>query len=210
MEGFSGHLRTIVCSSMAACMTAQTLVCPVLRAERTMPRVTPFHVCSSKAARLGSELQPARIWHSHGPLHALVAAPAAARRRAQPVERSQFLMQQRSLRGGHGTLVQFLEFYLILGRKSALAEFNHDFLELAGELERHLTLVIFHNRRAGVLADVERLIKREAQGDGVVDLALRYLLAVHRERAGAALAEAGAVVFEVELDGMLAGGKLVI
>ena len=43
-----------------ACMTAQTLVCPVLGAERTMPRVTPFQVCSSKAARPGSELQPAK------------------------------------------------------------------------------------------------------------------------------------------------------
>src|ERR1017187_5342267 len=60
-EGFSGHHKTIVCSSMAACMTAQTLLFPVLRAERTMPRVTPFHACSSKAARPGSELQPAKI-----------------------------------------------------------------------------------------------------------------------------------------------------
>ena len=36
--------KTIVCSSMAAGMKAQTLVSPGLRAERTMPRVTPFHV----------------------------------------------------------------------------------------------------------------------------------------------------------------------
>src|ERR1019366_4700241 len=76
MEGFSGRHKTIVCWSMAACMTAQPLVCPVLRAERTMSRVTPFHVCSSKAARLGSELQPAKICHSHGPTSSRESAMA--------------------------------------------------------------------------------------------------------------------------------------
>ena len=44
----------------------------------------------------------------------------------------------------------------------------------------------------------------------VVDLTLRHLLVVHRERAGAALAEAGDVVFEVEFDGVLAGSELVL
>ena len=41
-----------------------------------MPRVTPFHVCSSKAARLGSELQPAKICHSHGPTSSRESAMA--------------------------------------------------------------------------------------------------------------------------------------
>jgi hypothetical protein len=34
------------------------------------------------------------------------------------------------------------------------------------------------------------------------------LLAIYRERAGTALAIARAVVFEIELEGVLAGGKL--
>ena len=37
----------------------------------------------------------------------------------------------------------------IAGRESALARFNHDFLEDIGELERHLVHVVLDHRRAG-------------------------------------------------------------
>src|SRR6266540_5659938 len=116
----------------------------------------------------------------------------------------------RLLDGSRRLVGHFPELLLIGGREAALAEFDHDFLEVARELEWHLFHIVLNDGRAGVHADIERLIEREAGGDGALNLALRDLLAVHGERAGAALAYAGAVVFEVELDGVLAGSKLLL
>jgi hypothetical protein len=43
-------------------------------------------------------------------------------------------------------------------------------LERAGESERHLVGVVLDDRRAGVLADIERLIPGEPAGYGPLDL----------------------------------------
>src|SRR5262245_60675555 len=91
-----------------------------------------------------------------------------------------------------------------------LLQLDHELAELAGELERHLLGVVFDDRRAGVLADVERLVERETAADRALDLALGHLLAVHAERAGAALAHPAAVVLEVERDRVLAGRQLLV
>src|SRR5262249_42625610 len=53
--------------------------------------------------------------------------------------------------------------------------------------------------------DVHSFIEREADGDGTLDLPPRDLLAVHGERPGPAFAIAAAVVFEVDLESVLAG-----
>src|SRR5262252_4157451 len=103
---------------------------------------------------------------------------------------------------------QFLELLLVVEAEAALAELDLDLLERTRELERHLLQVVLDDGRASVLADIERFVEREASRNGLLDLALRDLLAVHGERAGAALAVAGAIVLEVELDGVLPGGEL--
>src|SRR5262245_14572899 len=71
-------------------------------------------------------------------------------------------------------------------------------------------LIEVAHRRAGVLAGVERLVRREPAKDRLLDPALRHLLAVHEQRAGAALADAAAVVLELEAEGVLAGRQLVL
>src|SRR5262249_5646264 len=80
------------------------------------------------------------------------------------------------------------------------------------ELERHLVGVVLDDRRAGVLADIKHLVERETTADRTLDLALGHLLAVHAERVGVALANAPAVVVEVELAGreLLNGGDAVL
>ena len=74
---------------------------------------------------------------------------------------------------------------------------------VAGEAERHLVVVVV-DRRAGIDADVEGLVDRHQERDGVRDLLAGDLLAVDLQHAGAALAEAGSVVGEVEHDRVLA------
>ena len=56
-----------------------------------------------------------------------------------------------------------------------------------------------------VHAHIRPLVAREAQGHGVVDAAFRDLLPVHRERRGTALAEAAAIIGEIEPDRPLPG-----
>ena len=93
-------------------------------------------------------------------------------------------------------------------RRSLVAEVDDDFLDLAGEFERHV--VVLAHGRAGVFADVEGFIKLKRPGMVALMRPCSHLLAVHAERAGAALADAAAVVFEVKNNGVLAGCKGVL
>src|SRR5262245_18491335 len=83
-----------------------------------------------------------------------------------------------------------------------------DLLDRPPESKRSLVGVA--HRRPGVLARVERLVGREPAEDRLRDPALRHLRAVHEQGAGAALADAAAVVLEREADGVLAGRQLVL
>src|SRR5262249_22126034 len=59
----------------------------------------------------------------------------------------------------------------------------------------------------------EGLVEREAPADGLLDLALGHLLAIHAERAGAGPAGVlthAALILEVERDRVLAGRELLI
>src|SRR5262249_14932069 len=86
-------------------------------------------------------------------------------------------------------------------RGRILLQVNCDLVQLAGELERHLGLVLVDDRGSGVLADVEALIKRElADRAGFLDARLAHFSAVDRERSETTLAEAATVVGEVERD----------
>ena len=62
---------------------------------------------------------------------------------------------------------------------------------------------------AGIAADVEGFVDRHEERDGVRNLLVGDFLAVHLQHAGAALAEAGSVVGEVEDDGVLTGRERV-
>ena len=65
-------------------------------------------------------------------------------------------------------------------------------------------IVVEVHRRAGVEPDVEALVGRHEERNGVLDRLAGDLLAIHAQHAGAALGEAGAVVLEVKYDGVLA------
>ena len=77
---------------------------------------------------------------------------------------------------------------------------------LAWEGERHL-IVFVVDRRAGIHADVKRLVDGHKERDGVRDLSAGDFGVVHLQDACATLAETRAIVGEVEHDGVLAGGK---
>src|SRR6267378_3348623 len=73
-------------------------------------------------------------------------------------------------------------------------------VDRAGEPERRLVGEV--NRRADVLADVEALADTYRGGDGPRQFALRYVLAVDRQRHDRRLAELlrGALISEVHLE----------
>src|SRR5262249_20673887 len=79
------------------------------------------------------------------------------------------------------------------GRLRSL-QLDHQPLERAGETERHLVGVVFEDRRAGVLADIERPIQGEPAGYVPLDLPLGHLRTVHQQSARPALAGPTAVV----------------
>ena len=93
----------------------------------------------------------------------------------------------------------------MLRREFIGTELDIDLLKLAGELERHLRIVIVDDRRSGVFADIEAFIEREfADGRGLLDPIFGHLLAIDREGSKATFAEPATVVFEVEINGVLA------
>src|SRR5215510_374184 len=96
-----------------------------------------------------------------------------------------------------------LDDLMVIAGQLRWPELEGQFVDLAGEAERHLIVLVVH-RRAGVDAHVECFVDGYQEWSGVRNLLGRNLFAVHHEHAGAALAEAGSVVLEVEHDGVLA------
>src|SRR5262245_63578710 len=84
-------------------------------------------------------------------------------------------------------------------------ELEGQLVERAGEPERHLIIPVVH-RSARIDADVERFIDGHQERDGVRDFFRRDFLAIDFQDAGAALAKAGTVVFEIKCNLVLAGG----
>src|SRR5208337_5312520 len=80
----------------------------------------------------------------------------------------------------------FLNFSLILGAELFRTDVDDDLLEGASELEWHLIGVVLTDRGAGILADVQRLIEGEAEGQRPFDAACRGFLSVHGQGSVAA------------------------
>src|SRR5262249_5465293 len=96
-------------------------------------------------------------------------------------------------------------------------ERNRQLVDLAGKVERHLIVAVIHRRRPAD-ADAEPLVDRPDQGNGPVQLLGGHGLAVHLQRPSATPANTAQVVvrqrrltepvvFEIELDRVLAGGQ---
>ena len=83
-------------------------------------------------------------------------------------------------------------------------QLDRQLIQLAGEPERHLVVVVVH-ARAGIHPDIERLVKPLEKRNGMWHRLAGDFLAIHRQHAGAALAETGTVILEVKRDGVLAG-----
>jgi hypothetical protein len=77
------------------------------------------------------------------------------------------------------------------------------FVELSIKAERRLVIPVVHPG-ARIQANIERLVDRHNEGDGVRHRLLGDLVVVHLQDASAAFAEAGAVVLEVKRDRVLA------
>jgi hypothetical protein len=99
-----------------------------------------------------------------------------------------------------------LDDLMILARELHRPELVSDLRDLAGEAERQLVIAIVH-RRAGIHADIESLVQCHEEWNGVRDFLVGDLPVVHLQHAGAALAESGAVVGELEHDGVLTWGE---
>jgi len=65
---------------------------------------------------------------------------------------------------------------MLLGRELVGPELDLDFVKRAGELERHLRVILVDKWRSGVLADIETLIETELQSGEVcsIRLSARY------------------------------------
>src|SRR5262249_54688884 len=88
-------------------------------------------------------------------------------------------------------------------------ELEGQFIDLAGELERRIVAILNQrNPGSSVLADVEALILRECDRDGVLQCIFRHLLAIYQQYAGATFAQTRTVGFDIEHDGVLARGQL--
>src|SRR4030095_14161777 len=82
-------------------------------------------------------------------------------------------------------------------------KFDRQLIKLAGELKRHLVVVV--HRKPGIHPDVEALVIGHDERNSARDRLAGDFLSVHRRDAGAAFAETGAIVLEVKHDGVLAG-----
>ena len=92
---------------------------------------------------------------------------------------------------------------IIFFRQFRGSQLDRQLVELAGEAERRLVVVVVH-ARAGIDSDIEGLVDGKATWNSVRDGFLGDFLAVHRQDARAAFRHAGPVVFEVKHDGVLA------
>ena len=69
-------------------------------------------------------------------------------------------------------------------------------------MEWHLAVIVLDDWGARICTDIEGFIKREATTNSPLDMRLRYLFAIHRQCACAALADAPTVVFKVKPNDM--------
>src|SRR5215471_16799125 len=91
---------------------------------------------------------------------------------------------------------------LLVARYLRRSKLERQLVYLARELERQLVAVI--HASSGINADVEGLVDRHQERNRVRDRLAGNLLAVDRQHASAALAKAGAIILEIERDGVLA------
>src|ERR1700722_8832550 len=68
---------------------------------------------------------------------------------------------------------------LLLGGERGLGQLDGEFFQIAREPEGHM--IILTDRRAGVLADVQRFIGGDAEWNGSLDAAFGHLLAVDEQ-----------------------------
>jgi hypothetical protein len=101
--------------------------------------------------------------------------------------------------------LEALEFAVLLGAEAVGPKIDLDLVQRAVEPERHLRVIFVDDRRSGIFADIETLVEREADGLGELDATSGDLVAVDTERSASPLADAAAIVGEVEDDRMLAG-----
>ena len=102
----------------------------------------------------------------------------------------------RSLRPIPGFLYLSFEELLFLSRPLCRDELHSQFGYLAGEPERWLVIVVVH-ARSRVHTDIERLVDRDHERDGVGDRLGGDGLPVNRQDTGAAFSETAPVVFEI-------------
>src|SRR6476620_4478144 len=90
---------------------------------------------------------------------------------------------------------------LVRSHHLARSEFDSQFVELAGEAERRLVVLVV-DARAGINPDIEGLVDRHEGRDRVWDRLAGDFLAVYRQNTGATFAHARTVVLEVKQDGV--------
>src|SRR5689334_4684861 len=89
--------------------------------------------------------------------------------------------------------LRFLQFSYVVGRQLRRIERDRQLVDLAGELERHLIILVV-DRVASVGPDIEGLVDRKYERDRALHCLRRDHLAVHLEGAGAAASEAAQIV----------------
>src|SRR5271165_4951989 len=95
---------------------------------------------------------------------------------------------------------------VVLRGKLRRTEFEGELVDLAGEGEGHLIVVVVHPG-AGIHANVEGLVSYFQESDRVCLLSCRNYLAVYFQFTTAALSDAGAVIGVLENDRVLARGE---
>jgi len=72
-------------------------------------------------------------------------------------------------------------------------------------LEWHFAVIVLDHWRSCICTDIEGFIKLEAATNSPLDMRLRYLFAIYRQCASAALADAPTVIFKVKPDDVFSG-----
>src|SRR5262249_33683115 len=99
--------------------------------------------------------------------------------------------------------LRMLDGLLVIAAQLRWPELEGQLVDLAGERERHLVVLVV-DWRAGVDAHVESFVDGYQEWSGMRDLLAGDFVAIHPQGADPAFAEARPIVFEVEHDGVLA------
>src|SRR5262249_57249501 len=95
---------------------------------------------------------------------------------------------------------------LVIARQLRWPKLERQLVQLSIEAERHLIVLVL-DWCSGINAHVEGFVDGHEEWRCVWDFICRNILAVHAQDARTALAETGAVVLEVERDGVFAGSE---